>query len=138
MKTGAPPSIGGFLFMVGAAFGYAAGWNPYASDYTRYLDPRTRPMRVALWAGLGIFTSCVLLEVAGAAVVTAGGSQVDPSSFTAPPAHCDREADAARHLPRCGRRQRPEHLLGLDVVHVDRAQAAHPHRARGRRRFCWR
>ncbi len=82
MKTGAPPSIGGFLLMVGAAFGYAAGWNPYASDYTRYLDPRTRPMRVALWAGLGIFTSCVLLEAAGAAVVTAGGSQVDPSSFT--------------------------------------------------------
>jgi nucleobase:cation symporter-1, NCS1 family len=81
-KTGAPPTIGGFLLMLGASFGYAAGWNPYAADYTRYLEPKTRPLRVALWAGLGIFTSCVLLEVAGAAVVTAGGSQVDPSSFT--------------------------------------------------------
>ena len=28
---------GGFLLIVGATFGYAAGWNPYATDYTRYL-----------------------------------------------------------------------------------------------------
>src|ERR1700726_1254807 len=28
--------IGGFLITAGAAFGYAAGWNPYAADYTRY------------------------------------------------------------------------------------------------------
>ncbi|HET9654456.1 MAG TPA: cytosine permease [Kineosporiaceae bacterium] len=28
--------IGGFLLTLGATFGYAAGWNPYASDYTRY------------------------------------------------------------------------------------------------------
>ena len=26
-----------FLLIVGATFGYAAGWNPYAADYTRYL-----------------------------------------------------------------------------------------------------
>ena len=31
--------IGGWLISFGAAFGYAAGWNPYASDYTRYLPP---------------------------------------------------------------------------------------------------
>ena len=36
-----PPPLGGFLLMTGAAFGYAAGWNPYASDYTRYLKPET-------------------------------------------------------------------------------------------------
>jgi nucleobase:cation symporter-1, NCS1 family len=81
-KTGAPPTIGGFLLMLGAAFGYAAGWNPYAADYTRYLDPKTRPLHVAVWSALGVFVSCVLLEVAGAAAVTAGGSQVDPSTFT--------------------------------------------------------
>jgi nucleobase:cation symporter-1, NCS1 family len=81
-REGAPPPIGGFLLMLGASFGYAAGWNPYASDYTRYLDPKTRPRSVALWAGLGIFASCVLLEVAGAGVVTAGQTAVDPSSFT--------------------------------------------------------
>ncbi|MGI8668136.1 MAG: purine-cytosine permease family protein [Jatrophihabitans sp.] len=83
---GAAPSyhggIGGFLIMFGATFGYAAGWNPYASDYTRYLAPETSRPAVALWSGLGIFGSCVLLEVAGAAVVTAGKTAVDPSSFT--------------------------------------------------------
>jgi nucleobase:cation symporter-1, NCS1 family len=76
------PTIGGFLIMVGAAFGYACGWNPYASDYTRYLPPRTRALPVALCAGLGLFVSCVLLEIAGAAAVTAGGSEVAPSAFT--------------------------------------------------------
>jgi nucleobase:cation symporter-1, NCS1 family len=76
------PPIGGFLIMVGAAFGYACGWNPYASDYTRYLPPRTRALPVALCAGLGLFVSCALLEIAGAAAVTAGGSEVAPSAFT--------------------------------------------------------
>jgi len=76
------PPIGGFLLMVGAAFGYACGWNPYASDYTRYLPPRTKALPVALCAGLGLFVSCVLLEIAGAAAVTAGGSDVAPSAFT--------------------------------------------------------
>jgi NCS1 family nucleobase:cation symporter-1 len=37
---------------------------------------------VALWAGIGLFTSCVLLEVADATIVTAGRTAVDPSSFT--------------------------------------------------------
>src|SRR3954470_22945225 len=27
--------VGSFLISVGATFGYAAGWNPYATDYTR-------------------------------------------------------------------------------------------------------
>jgi nucleobase:cation symporter-1, NCS1 family len=74
--------IGGFLVMFGATFGYAAGWNPYASDYTRYLAPETRRLPVALCAGLGVFVSCVFLEVAGSAVVTAGKDAVDPSSYT--------------------------------------------------------
>ena len=49
-----PPPLGGFLITVGAAFGYAAGWNPYASDYTRYLPPETPRGPVALFAGLGV------------------------------------------------------------------------------------
>jgi NCS1 family nucleobase:cation symporter-1 len=65
--------IGGFLLTVGAAFGYAAGWNPYATDYTRYLEPDTSPRAVGLWAGLGVFVSCTVLEVAGAASVTIPG-----------------------------------------------------------------
>jgi NCS1 family nucleobase:cation symporter-1 len=78
-----PPPLGGFLITVGAAFGYAAGWNPYSSDYTRYLPASTRRLPVALWSGLGVFVSCCLLEIAGAAVVTAGETEVNPSSLTA-------------------------------------------------------
>jgi NCS1 family nucleobase:cation symporter-1 len=78
-----PPPVGGFLITVGAAFGYAAGWNPYSSDYTRYLPASTRRLPIALFAGIGCFVSCCLLEIAGAAVVTAGQTEVNPSSFTA-------------------------------------------------------
>ena len=65
--TGVP---GGFLITFGAAFGYAAGWNPYASDYTRYLPKNTNRRATGLWAGLGVFLSCVLLEIVGAAAAT--------------------------------------------------------------------
>jgi NCS1 family nucleobase:cation symporter-1 len=78
-----PPPLGGFLITAGAAFGYAAGWNPYSSDYTRYLPKNTRGLPIALFAGIGCFLSCCLLEIAGAAVVTAGQTEVNPSSFTA-------------------------------------------------------
>jgi len=78
-----PPPLGGFLITAGAAFGYAAGWNPYSSDYTRYLPKKTRGLPIALFAGIGCFLSCCLLEIAGAAVVTAGKTDVNPSSFTA-------------------------------------------------------
>jgi NCS1 nucleoside transporter family len=74
--------IGGFLVMFGATFGYAAGWNPYASDYTRYLKPETRKASVGLAAGLGVFLSCSLLEIAGTAAVTAGGNAIAPGAFT--------------------------------------------------------
>jgi NCS1 nucleoside transporter family len=73
---------GGWLIMFGATFGYAAGWNPYASDYTRYLAPETPPKPIAAYAFLGVFVSCVLLEIAGAAAITAGGKAVDPDTFT--------------------------------------------------------
>jgi NCS1 nucleoside transporter family len=73
---------GGFLIMLGATFGYACGWNPYAADYTRYLPSRSRPAHVGWAAALGVFLSCVLLETAGAAVFTAGKTAVNPSSFT--------------------------------------------------------
>ena len=63
-------SLGGFLLTLGATFGYAAGWNPYAADYTRYLKQDVNKKAVGLWAGLGVFTSCVLLELAGTAAAT--------------------------------------------------------------------
>jgi purine-cytosine permease-like protein len=60
---------GGFLLTAGAAFGYAAGWNPYATDYTRYLPASVSAKLTGLWAGLGVFVSCMLLEIVGAASV---------------------------------------------------------------------
>ena len=75
-SPGAPShggGIGGFLITLGAAFGYAVGWNPYAADYTRYFAPDTSKKAVALWSGLGVFVSCVLLEAAGAASATVTG-----------------------------------------------------------------
>jgi NCS1 family nucleobase:cation symporter-1 len=81
----AHPIPGGFLLTAGAAFGYAAGWNPYAADYTRYLPANSNPRLTGLWAGLGVFVSCMLLEIVGAASVTAAGTNLNnpTSTFTA-------------------------------------------------------
>jgi NCS1 nucleoside transporter family len=78
------PTSGGFLIEAAAAFGYACGWNPYASDYTRYLPATTDRARVGLFAGLGLLVSCVLLECGGAAMVSAAGKAADvaPGAYT--------------------------------------------------------
>ncbi|RFA14654.1 cytosine permease [Subtercola boreus] len=73
-------SFGGFTLAAGAAFGYAAGWNPYASDYSRYLPATVRKSTVGWAAGLGNFVSCVVLMAAGAAAATIAG--FDPSDPT--------------------------------------------------------
>jgi NCS1 family nucleobase:cation symporter-1 len=77
---------GGFLLTMGAVFGYAAGWNPYAADYTRYFPPDTSKKAIGWWAAAGLFISCVVLETAGAASATAanaGASLGDPTgTFT--------------------------------------------------------
>ena len=67
---------GGFLLTVGTAFGYAAGWTPYAADYTRYLPSTVNTARTGLYASAGLFLSCVVLEVVGAASVTLGGDSL--------------------------------------------------------------
>jgi NCS1 family nucleobase:cation symporter-1 len=73
--------IGSFLIIVGATFGYAAGWNPYAADYTRYLPETVSKVRTGVFAGLGVFISCVVLQIAGAASMTiAGGSSDNPTT----------------------------------------------------------
>jgi nucleobase:cation symporter-1, NCS1 family len=78
---------GAFLIELGATFGYAVGWNPYASDYTRYFKPDTSKVAIAWWAGLGLFLSCVLLETVGAASgtiasVAAGAGNNPTAAFT--------------------------------------------------------
>jgi NCS1 family nucleobase:cation symporter-1 len=68
--------LGGFLLTVGAAFGYASGWNPYAADYTRYLPPDT--------SKVGVFVSGVFLAIVGAASATiaAPGTDNPTAAFT--------------------------------------------------------
>jgi NCS1 nucleoside transporter family len=68
------PVPGGWLLAFTAAFGYAVGWNPFAADYTRYLPPTVSRRMVGFWAGFGVFLSCVVLEMAGAVLVTVGGT----------------------------------------------------------------
>lgn len=93
---GAPAATGGvvgaFLISVFFGFSYAVSWNPYASDYSRYLHSETSPRRTALAAGLGIFVSCTLLEVAGVALATVAGthwgtSDVPTDQFIVPLPH---------------------------------------------------
>lgn len=74
---------GSWWILLGATFGYSAGWNPYASDYTRYLPPGTG-WRAGLWAGLGNFGACTLLEIFGAAAATlfATGAPGTPGDYT--------------------------------------------------------
>jgi purine-cytosine permease-like protein len=80
-QPSAPPffggKVGGFLLTTGAVFGYAAGWNPYAADYTRYFQPNVSKAAIALWSGLGVFLSCVVLEFAGAASATLASNPHD-------------------------------------------------------------
>jgi NCS1 nucleoside transporter family len=68
---------GGFLLTTGAVFGYAAGWNPYAADYTRYFPPKSSKLAVGFWSGFGVFVSCLVLEIAGAASATLASSPHD-------------------------------------------------------------
>jgi nucleobase:cation symporter-1, NCS1 family len=76
---------GAFLLTFGASFGYAVGWNPYASDYTRYFKPDTSKAAIAWWSGTGLFVSCAVLEIVGAAVATsvsADNALAGPSGMT--------------------------------------------------------
>jgi nucleobase:cation symporter-1, NCS1 family len=75
---------GGFLLTTGAAFGYAVGWNPYASDYTRYLPADTNKKAITGWAAAGLFLSCVVLEIVGAASVTIGGAHSAGAALSSP------------------------------------------------------
>ena len=76
--AGAAPGVNhfaSFTLLLTATFGYAAGWNPYAADYTRYLPPTTSRRAVGFWAAMGVFLSCVVIELAGAALATVGGTK---------------------------------------------------------------
>ena len=76
--------FGGFTLTLSAAFGYAAGWNPYATDYTRYLPEGTDRVRTGLYAGIGNFASCSALMIVGAAAASTGsiGDENPVGDFT--------------------------------------------------------
>ncbi|MFL6137756.1 MAG: purine-cytosine permease family protein [Frankiaceae bacterium] len=82
----AHPIPGAFMLSLAASFGYAAGWNPYATDYTRYFPPRTSRLATGWWSGFGVALSCIVLETVGAASATIATKQgLSPTSaFTAP------------------------------------------------------
>ncbi len=63
--------IAGVIFSAALAFSYAIGWGPAASDYARYLPESSAPRAVSAWAALGGFIPSTLLELLGAAAVTA-------------------------------------------------------------------
>src|SRR5690242_7293263 len=118
---------GAFLLTFGASFGYAVGWNPYASDYTRYFKPDTSKAAIAWWSGTGLFLSCAVLEIVGAAVgtvVSPDKALAGPGGMTGllatPAGRPDPAGDRARR--RLG--ERAQHLLRRAVVHRDRHQAA--------------
>src|SRR6266853_907438 len=70
-----------FTLLLTATFGYAAGWNPYAADYTRYLPPTINRQAVGFWAAMGVFVSCVVIELAGAALATVAGTKWGPTDI---------------------------------------------------------
>src|SRR5438477_153392 len=73
--------FGGWMLLFTATFGYAAGWNPYAADYTRYLPPTVNRNLVGFWAAMGVFVSCVVIELAGAALATVSGTKWGPTDI---------------------------------------------------------
>ena len=65
-----------FTLAAGAAYGYTAGWTPFASDYTRYLPANSNKRSLGWFAGLGNFFSTTLLMGLGVVawtLVTKGG-----------------------------------------------------------------
>jgi NCS1 family nucleobase:cation symporter-1 len=81
-------TLGGFLIAMGAAFGYASGWNTFASDYSRYLKEDTSKKAVALWSGAGLFLSCsilMFLGILGATLIAPeGATPTDQFTSTMP------------------------------------------------------
>ncbi|MEV6592204.1 purine-cytosine permease family protein [Streptomyces acidicola] len=68
--AGTGGGMGGFLLAFSAAWGYTAGWNPGASDYSRYLPRTTNRFRTALYPALGLFVSVSAVALIGAASAT--------------------------------------------------------------------
>ena len=122
--------MGGFLLTLGTAFGYTAGWTPYAADYTRYLPADTVPTgrAVRVWA-------CSCHHVAGdrrrglGHAVGAVTSLGQPDLVVhQPAAGVPGRADAAGHRGRRDRGQLDQCLLRRNGFRHAGYQAAAAHR----------
>jgi NCS1 family nucleobase:cation symporter-1 len=73
--------IGGIILATALGFSYATGWVPCASDYSRYLPSNSDPKKIWWYSFLGTIVPCIILEIMGAATVTAvrGGNLADAS-----------------------------------------------------------
>lgn len=63
--------IGGIILATALGFSYATGWVPCASDYSRYLPANSNPRSIWWYSFLGTVIPCIVLEIMGAATVTA-------------------------------------------------------------------
>jgi nucleobase:cation symporter-1, NCS1 family len=63
--------IAGTVMAFALAFSYVIGWAPAASDYSRYLPQSANTRSIWMWVFLGGFIPSTILEVMGAATVTA-------------------------------------------------------------------
>lgn len=63
---------GAFFLYVGAVYGYSAGWNPFSSDYSRYMPSNTDTKAAGRFAALGLLVAPSILEIVGIAAVNAG------------------------------------------------------------------
>jgi NCS1 nucleoside transporter family len=82
--SGGGGGIGGFLLAFSTAWGYAAGWNPYAADYSRYLPRTANKFKTALYPAVGLFLSVAIVSLIGAASATiaAPESATPTAAFT--------------------------------------------------------
>lgn len=83
--NGGATTVGGATFwkdwigMVLVSFGFAVGWVPYVSDYSRKLPQNVSPRAVFIFAFLGITLSTVWVEALGALITTTAFKAVSGS-----------------------------------------------------------
>ncbi|GAA0690647.1 cytosine permease [Kitasatospora atroaurantiaca] len=78
--AGTAGGFGGFMLAFSTAFGYAAGWNPFAADYTRYLPSTAPRWKVITYPAVGVFVGVSVLAVVGAASATIVSGEKNPTA----------------------------------------------------------
>lgn len=110
--------VGGFLLALSAAWGYAAGWNPYATDYARYLPRTANKFRTVLYPALGLFVSVTFVAVMGAASATLLAPRTPPRRRPSRAISVlARQLGPPRDHPRRDLGERSERLLRRDLPH---------------------